>query len=270
MKKNFLAAFTLAAIIAAGTATALAWTAPGGGITGSRHDINAYAKQNTEGLTVQGDVQERVCAFCHTPHHAYDPAANNADYLPLWSHELTKKNYAPYASDTLQASIGDPLIGPSRLCMSCHDGVVAIDTHYTNANETGSGTSQLTGDIFSIKDSEHGAVGAGDSLISDHPIGFNYIDAKTADKNAGGKLNQGINEESTPFAGNPNNVQIKDVLHLGTTMTCASCHDVHNKDNVASTVVDASAPGGRTESSVNYFVYAPQNGSQLCVTCHNK
>ena len=261
-KKNLLALFSLTAIIAASTATALAFTAPGLGVVGSKHDINEYAKiYNGVPSTISGDEQERVCAFCHTPHHALDPADNNADYLPLWSHDLTSKNYAPYASDTLNATIGDPLIGPSRLCMSCHDGVVAIDTHYKKAGDT-INAAQLTGDIFSVSDAEHGAVGAGDSLIGDHPIGFNYIDAKNADK--------GLNPESDQFKGNGSGVTIKDTLHLGTTMTCATCHDVHNKDNVASKTGSAIDNSGGTATGFNYFVYAPQQRSQLCTTCHDK
>ncbi|WP_243374070.1 hypothetical protein [Geotalea sp. SG265] len=269
-KKNLLALLSLTAVVTATTATALAFTAPGGGVYGSKHDINAYAKiYNGVPSAISGDEQERTCAFCHTPHHAFDPAANNADYLPLWSHDLTEKNYTPYISDTLQAAIGDPLIGPSRLCMSCHDGVVAIDTHYRKSTDT-LNPAQLTGDIFSDSDAEHGAVGAGDSLIGDHPIGFNYLDAMNADKAAGNKLAQGIRDISTPFNGNPAGVTIKDTLHLGTTMTCATCHDVHNKDNVASKTGSALDNTGGTETGFNYFVYAPQQRSQLCTTCHNK
>ena len=42
-------------------------------------------------------------------------------------------------------------------------------------------------------------------------------------------------------------------------MTCATCHDVHNKDNAVNTL------GG-----FNYFVYSNQAGSSLCLTCHAK
>jgi hypothetical protein len=54
--------------------------------------------------------------------------------------------------------------------------------------------------------------------------------------------------------------------------TCATCHDVHNLDNVrndASTQYDAGVHrAGAMEP--NYFVFAPQSGSQLCISCHNK
>jgi hypothetical protein len=44
-------------------------------------------------------------------------------------------------------------------------------------------------------------------------------------------------------------------------MTCATCHDVHNKKNLYTTT--------GTEA-VNYLVLAPQAGSKLCLSCHIK
>jgi hypothetical protein len=42
-------------------------------------------------------------------------------------------------------------------------------------------------------------------------------------------------------------------------MTCATCHDVHNKDNANNTL-----------GSMNYLVYSDQQNSSLCLTCHDK
>jgi len=274
MKMNFVVTMGLVAAVTAASATAFAYTDAKTGISGSRHDINAFAVQG--GVAgVAKDSQERVCAFCHTPHHAYTTdmaGAESADYLPLWSHELTAKTYTGYASDTLQAIVGDPLIGPSRLCMSCHDGVIAVDTHYQNlgVNKTGA---QLTGDDFSLLPAASGAVGAGTSLAGDHPIGFDYVAAQIADQTAGGGLAAGIKVAETSFFqadGGPTTIHIVDTLFgvaggAKTIMTCATCHEVHNKDNVVQKKAD-----GTPLANINYFLYGSQAGSQICLSCHNK
>jgi predicted CXXCH cytochrome family protein len=75
-----------------------------------------------------GDVravsETQICIFCHTPHNA-SPAQ------PLWNHELSAVvNYVNYASPTLQSYSSEaeapPIDGYSKLCLSCHDGTVAI------------------------------------------------------------------------------------------------------------------------------------------------
>ncbi|MDT8419038.1 MAG: cytochrome c3 family protein [Desulfuromonadales bacterium] len=234
--KKFLILLALLSI----SATAFAGLNPGTGVVGSLHDMN----------TITGaadDVEGRVCAFCHTPHHAIQNPA--ADYLPLWAHELnTSTSFAPYSTVTIDAAIVDPFIGPSRLCMSCHDGVIAADQHYNF-----SGTPLVvTGDSWGQR-----AVGtknaAGEHDFSnDHPIGFQFDAALVA---ADGELFDPVGND---FEGNTYGVQVADVLTDG-FMTCATCHDVHNSSNASHTL-----------ATKNYFVYSPQEGSQLCLTCHAK
>jgi hypothetical protein len=244
MKKSIVSA---AFLVAFSAGAALAGIGTGTGVVGSAHDMNTIT-----GLT--DDAQGRVCAFCHTPHHAMvDPTS---EQQPLWSHNYTGyvNNWIPYQSPTLQANIVDPLMGPSRLCMSCHDGVVAADQHYGGA-QAGS-SARLTSDAF-------GGVAIGKTndatnadFSNDHPIGFSYTDAQAAD--VGNGLFAAAGRQ---FINNTNNptLTIQDVLLNGEFMTCATCHDVHNKDNA-----DNSTGG------MNYFVYAPQENSSLCLTCHNK
>ena len=59
-----------------------------------------------------------VCAYCHTPHNA-DPN------IALWNRDLPAVTYQLYASSTLQAALDQPT-GSSRLCLSCHDGILAM------------------------------------------------------------------------------------------------------------------------------------------------
>ncbi len=159
-------------------------------VVGTLHDmtLRSVVEQNGE-----------VCIYCHSPH--VEDISVLADYNPLWSGTAQlATNFDAYESSTLQASITDPLDGPSRLCMSCHDGSIAIDSAL-------SGTEVLSGNAL---------VGDGADLTSDHPIGFDYTDVASNDTE--------IRIETSTYAG----ATIADFLFgANDLMTCATCHDVH-------------------------------------------
>lgn len=251
MKKNIVAASASALVgLTLGASLAIAGINAGTGIQGSSHDMNKFSPSS--------DPYGRVCAFCHTPHHALP--ADASDYMPLWSHELTDLAYTKYDSASMVADIQDPLAGPSRLCMSCHDGKVAIDQHYNKAGVTGIDVANGDGggtrfnDLFNqAGNTKRGGINVGSDgdLSNDHPVGFKYADVVAAMPND-------IYDENTQFLDNPANKTIGDCLTNG-YMTCATCHDVHNKDNVA----DAGF-------TYNFFLYSPQADSKICLSCHNK
>ena len=242
--KRVLTAVSIATMLASTTAFALTFTGtnvPKAGVVNSKHNMNNYV-ENTK------DPEGRVCAFCHTPHHSL--SSTTADYLPLWSHTLDTQTYVPYQSPTVNVTITNPLAGPTMLCMSCHDGVIAVDEHYDN----GLTTNKLTDDGFggtAIGLADNAADPGAGNLANDHPIGFLYSEAYA---NHPGDLNPAT---STYNGGTK---KIQDQLTNG-VFTCATCHDVHNKDNVANTY-----PG----SSRNYFLLGDNNGSQFCLSCHVK
>ena len=57
--------------------------------------------------------------------------------------------------------------------------------------------------------------------------------------------------------------RISDVLYQNDIMTCASCHEVHNKENV---VQDVGTHGYQP----NYLLYAKEKDSLICLSCHIK
>lgn len=278
-----LCAAALATGVATGAYAASQTYTPGEGVSASPHNINRIVSGGD--IYDTGSANGRVCAYCHTPHHAIqDPTI--ATYNPLWSHEVTTGNFTGYASPTLTAATAlataDPLKGPSRLCMSCHDGVVAIDQHYGGALKN---VVKNSGDVF-------GGIDVGDAngstLTNDHPIGMVYKDVSDTDSNggvfkgifpptrsfsvviAGAKANgAGANPTAQTYAGSmwagSNTVAnvtrtIQDLLWTpavggadAALMTCASCHDVHNKENPE-----------------QYLLINSQEQSKICLTCHNK
>lgn len=256
-KKMMLSAL---GIVAVSSSIAIADTTPGSGVLNSIHDMNHYT-----GVTP--DSQGRVCAFCHTPHHALT-SDTAGDYMPLWSHTLTTSSYVPYASATIDATItaGTMMEGPSKLCMSCHDGAIAVDTHYS-----------VTGTVVLNDKDDWGQAGIAQtsSLSNDHPIGF-VFDATDGGVAAGpttgnpssvapSEIGQDkwIRNKEATYLGNIA-LKIRDRLYVGSEgkpiMTCATCHDVHNKKNVDGTGVGI----------VNYLLLSPNTDSQICLTCHIK
>lgn len=84
-------------------------------IVGSAHDLSALSGSG-------GDV----CVFCHTPH-----GSDTSAPAPLWNKLLaTNADYQTYDSlgtATLDGAINLDAGGISLACLSCHDGVSAMD-----------------------------------------------------------------------------------------------------------------------------------------------
>lgn len=161
----------------------------GQGITGSEHDFSS------ENWNSSGEI----CIVCHTPHNA-DNAVSSA---PLWNHQVTSATFTLYSSGTLDATVGQP-DGVSKLCLSCHDGTVAIDNFGGNTNGL-----QM--------------IGAGEKLgtdiSDDHPISITY-DATLA-TNDGGLYDP--TQANSGLGGT-----IDDDMLISGKVECASCHDVHD------------------------------------------
>ena len=148
----------------------------------------------------------QICIYCHTPHNAKDVVE------PLWNATVSVASFTAYTSATFDGTAtmdSDPVIGPSRLCMSCHDGTVAIDSAI-------GGTTTFIGSI----DTGSGLIGT--DLSNDHPIGFNYDAAQALDDELF------ASDVANSYAG----ATIGDFLFgANKIMTCATCHDVHDDTN---------------------------------------
>jgi len=241
MMKKLFAAACLSALVAASASIAHAGAAAGSGIYMSPHDI-----RNSMNLT---ETQDRLCAYCHTPHHALDQTLG-----PLWSHAVSTETPAAYSSpsfDSKGIAINDPYIGDTRLCMSCHDGTVAVDSYYgnTGSNYIPTGTGFMDNPNL------------GTNMSQTHPIGFLFSEALAKSPN----LNSGLTTGS-PYLGNTSNppVTVGSRLWGGTSgyMTCRTCHDVHNQKNQTANSIKAGTP--------HFFILGGQLNSGLCITCHNQ
>ena len=202
----------------------------------TKHDLSSTG---TSSLSAVGQNDE-ICIYCHSPH--VEDITVVSDYNPLWNADVQiSTSFAPYYSSTLDAApIGDPLVGPSRLCMSCHDGTIAVDS----ALSTASGSIKVSGRFL---------VGNDLKLTSDHPIGFDYIAVGGSGVGAGAGSDLEIKGAGSPYAGSST---ISAFLFGATPtvdgiMTCATCHDVHT-------------------DATDFFLVSSNDSSALCLACHDK
>ncbi len=162
-------------------------------ISGTAHDFSS------SGWTPNG----QICIACHTPHNA-DVTISNA---PLWNHTVTTETYTVYTGLDLQATVGQPN-GVSKLCLSCHDGTVALDSF---GGASGGTLIAAAGNLNDV-----------DSLSDDHPISFTY---DTALATADGELYD-PSSQASGLGGT-----IADDMLFSDQLECASCHDVHGNGN---------------------------------------
>ncbi len=126
--------------------TAFSPTGARGGIVGSAHDFSIF-----------GWAQNQICLPCHTPHNA-----DTTVEAPLWNHELTSATFELYSSQWLDEQPEQPGAN-SMLCLSCHDGTVALDSFGGAA-----GMTLIAGDAL-----------IGTDLGDDHPIGIDWSHQNT-------------------------------------------------------------------------------------------
>ena len=158
---------------------------PSVSVVNTPHNLNNYP-----GVSIPGN---QVCLPCHTPHNALKSGDENV----LWNHKETTETFTMYKS-----TAGQPE-GVSKMCLSCHDGVTAIDSYGTT-----------TGSVVIT-----GPAKLGNDLSNDHPIGIQYPTALPAEYKDPSTFAPGIN--SGPG--------VRLVTISGADrVECTSCHNAHN------------------------------------------
>ncbi len=207
--------------------------------------MNASVINTHHDFSTSGWTDGRACVICHTPHHANTTVPQS----PLWNHAVTANTFTLYSSSTLDATPTQPA-GITRLCLSCHDGTVALDSFGGN-----------TGSSF-IRDqtSRNVPIKIGTALNHHHPVAIRYDAALAAQ-------DPGLNNPDTTPSGLGGTIS-SDLL-FGGILECSSCHDVHVPRGSGSCTDchDFSYPSYylNTKSLVKSNV-----GSALCFTCHKK
>jgi hypothetical protein len=182
-----------------------------------------------------------ICKPCHTPHNANTTVLSS----PLWNHALSTAAYALYSSSNLNAIPGQPS-GHSKLCLSCHDGTVAIDSF-----------GERSGSMLMPAMANFGT-----TLSDHHPISFTY-DSATA--SADGNLR----DPGTAPSGLGGTIA-QDLL-FNNRLECSSCHDVHVKRNNSGCAGCHNIHLPDILNKINTkSLRIDNNRSALCLTCHSK
>ncbi len=166
--------------------------APGTGIQSTKHNLSVSGPG-----TIKSTTEDRICIFCHAPHRA------RRDTPPLWNRADSTANYTPYQSSTLYASVGQPT-GASKLCLSCHDGTIALGSLVSEPFEI-----PFAGGIRFMP---AGRSKLGTNLSDDHPVSFVYNNSLA-----------GSNGELRYPSSLPPEIQLDN----SGEMQCTACHDPH-------------------------------------------
>jgi hypothetical protein len=237
--------------------TQVAAQAPGAGIGGTRHDFTSF---NAGG----NSVTVGACTFCHTPHKAIQTRL-------LWNHTLSSQTFtwdiATTTGGTTMPSIAPAWQGPSKFCLSCHDGTVAIGdvAWFRAASHTGASAINTTTVGGAYRIAQAGGAMAGNHPVA-HPFPFNgAVSTYNSVTTGAAALASGWKTDPTLtgirlFTDTGGNVAAGTAAG-STGIECSSCHDPHNGTGVQ----DVYFLRGRIDGNVSTGATA-----YICLKCHTK
>lgn len=223
-------------------------------ILGSKHDLTALNKragmEAMEGVAYvdYGDA----CVYCHIPPDG-EASASDAEQIQGWNRiRPAVEGYTLYESPTFKSKAQVPN-EITMLCLSCHDGSMAVDRIVNTPRAWTSGNvmtmhmkMNTNGDLNSCSTCHDGTIAhdiskkyIGTDMRRNHPVSIKYPGLATNMDFV--RFSSGFN---TPMdeKGFSNGVRLFDGF-----VECASCHDVHNP---------------------NSYKLLRTRGEFLCTTCH--
>ena len=254
-------------------------------VRNTKHNLSSTPSAATRNVFTTATSE--ICVFCHTPHGASQ--VGMAFGAPIWNRHLSTASYTLYDntwSFSLEAQVNtNAPTGYSRLCLSCHDGTIAIGsvlnapgsggylTQIPMTNGAGPGGTmplgpggELTGDTRRL----------GTNLRNDHPISIVFDSALVTSKdpefnNPGPPPPKPSQEPLYPAGIGPLRRYGGDNPAVYDSVQCVSCHNPHAVtypkflrapiENCA----NASNPCPGTGLSAN-----SQGQMLICLFCHNK
>ena len=165
------------------------------------------------------------CTFCHAPHSGL------GGMTPLWNQTLSTQTYTPYTSTTYkQQGNTQPILGvTSSLCLSCHDGTVAVGQTAVYGKLPMIGTMNNM-DVLST------------NLGGSHPFSL-VLPIKDAPDLAASIVAQGATADPTGA-----------VKLVNGNVECTSCHNPHVQG------IDTVAQN---------FLVRDSSSGQMCLACHD-
>jgi len=260
------------------------------------------------GRVIYSSTETQVCVFCHTPHGASTTdGGGNVLKAPLWNRTVPNPStYAGYRSTSMDATNFDVLSststagqpeGSSKLCLSCHDGAIALSSVNVNAGQANVTLAQGTGNLGTIPEGGDSSSpfynklsgntrNLGKDLTNDHPISVTFNNTLATND---GELRPVSNDSNQKWPATGTTVVgkrtsgIRPLAPLEPTgssgegqVQCASCHDPHvapsttNPENNAKFLrlnrfqTSASPSEDSMTSAFN------ASNDIICLSCHQK
>jgi len=208
--------------------------------------------------TIRAMTETRICVFCHTPHNA-------TPLTPLWNRELEGVFYEVYTSPTLNAGPLEQPSGPTKLCLSCHDGTIAMGAVLNPAGGiTMAGQDTIPFDSLS---------NFGVDLTGHHPVSFSYQsalpNAELVPTPPSDLVFGGNDEVHCTTCHDPHNDQWGKFLLKDNRFSalCTTCHQIAGWEGSAHATSPASVVGVLPRSPRTWPTYTQLN-EWGCETCH--
>ena len=253
-------------------------------VRSTKHNLSAAGPG-----TVKATAESQVCVFCHTPHGATQQDKGGTPVTgPLWNRTIPAgSTYTPYTSASLDAAVIQGQLdqpgGSSKLCLSCHDGTVAIgNVNVLNGIPNPTVTMGGTGPGGVMAPGAGEATGftrnLGVDLRNDHPISVTYNSALAA---LDGELRDlDINQRYPAGSGSVIGVReigFRPLLPLEPTgvaamgqVQCGTCHDPHLHETDPARGPHKFLRGQRfQEGAPAPSGYSPATDI-VCLSCHDK
>jgi predicted CXXCH cytochrome family protein len=184
---------------------------------------------------IHASSEQQVCIFCHTPHNA-------SPVQPLWNRDVSVDAYTVYSSNSLNAAPGQPT-GTSKLCLSCHDGTIALGSVRSRDQQI-----SMAGGMTTLAP---GRSNLGTDLSDDHPVSFRYDD---------------ILVQRNPRLAAPGQLPAEIRLDHQQELQCTSCHNAHDNSYGRFLVMDNSE--SRLCKSCHTLSDTTVTGHIQCASCH--
>lgn len=225
-------------------------------IMGTRHNLSVSGTGQVRAFT-----EDRVCIFCHTPHNA-------TPLSPLWNKDLEPQVYTVYASPTLRAGPLPQPFGPTKLCLSCHDGTIAMGAVLNPSGGIGMAGSDLfpSGSLSDF----------GLDLSGHHPVSFPYRaslpNAELAPSPPPDLVFGGTDEVHCTTCHDPHKDTQGKFLAKDNRYSalCTSCHQINGWQGSAHATSTASVAGVLPRPPKTWPAWTQLNewGCEVCHTPH--